>query len=88
VIDKEFLVVVLGFEKFMPYLMGSYVFVFTGHAILKHLSRKRMLNLHSFYGSYYSKSLIVKLKIKRSENAVMDHLSRIVISDTCKNSYF
>ena len=37
VTEKEFLVVVFGFEKLRPYLIGSHVIVHTNHAVLKHL---------------------------------------------------
>jgi len=37
IIEKEFLAVVFGFEKFRPYLIGSHVIVHTNHTVLKHL---------------------------------------------------
>ena len=40
VTEKEFLVVLLGFEKFRPYLIGSHVIVFN-HATLKHIMEKK-----------------------------------------------
>jgi len=41
VTKKEFLVIVFGFEKFRPYLIGSHVIVLTDHATLKHLMKNK-----------------------------------------------
>ena len=41
VLEKEFLVMVFGFEKFRPYLIGSHVIVFTVQATLKHVAEKK-----------------------------------------------
>ena len=41
VTKKEFLAAVLGFEKFITYLIASYVIVFTNHATLKDLIKKK-----------------------------------------------
>ena len=45
---KEFLAIVCGFENFRPYLVRSHVVVFTDHATLKYLFKKKMLSLDSF----------------------------------------
>jgi len=47
VTEKEFLAIVFEFEKFKPYLIGSYVIVFTDHATLKHLVEKKDLKHRS-----------------------------------------
>jgi len=41
VIKKEFLAVTFAFGKFIPYLIGSHVIVFTNQAALKHLVSKK-----------------------------------------------
>ena len=41
VTEKEFLVVIFGFKKFRPYLIGSHVIVYTNHSALKHLLSKK-----------------------------------------------
>ena len=41
VTEKEFLAMTFAFEKFRPYLIGSYVIVFIDYAALKHLLLKR-----------------------------------------------
>jgi len=41
VLEKEFLVVAFGFEKFKPYLIRSYVIILTDHSALKHLVEKK-----------------------------------------------
>ena len=41
VTEKEFLAVIFGFKKFRPYLIGSYVIVYTDRSALKHLLSKK-----------------------------------------------
>jgi len=41
VIEKEFLAMIFGFEKFGPYLIRSHVIVYTDHSALKHLLSKK-----------------------------------------------
>jgi len=38
---KEFLVVIFGSEKFRPYLIESYVIIYTDHPALKHFLSKK-----------------------------------------------
>jgi len=38
---KEFLTVVLGFEKLRPYFIGSHVIVHIDHVALKHIFSKK-----------------------------------------------
>ena len=45
IIEKEFVAVIFGFEKFRSYLIGSHMIVYTNHSALKHLLPKRMLSL-------------------------------------------
>ena len=63
-IEKELLAVVFALEKFIPYLVGSHIFI----PIIPHLgtfSLKRMLRLVSFVGSFYFKNLTLPLRIKK-----------------------
>jgi len=79
VIEKEFLAVVFAIKKFRPYLIGSYVIIFTNHAALKHLLSQKdvkprlvrwMLPLQEFDCEIRDR--------KGSKNPFADHLSRIV----------
>ena len=47
--EKEFLAVVFAFEKFRSYLLGSKVVVYTDHAAIKYLMKKRILQLRREY---------------------------------------
>ncbi|XP_073153025.1 uncharacterized protein [Henckelia pumila] len=58
--EKEMLVVVLSFDKFRSYLIGSKVIVYTDHAAIRYL---------------FSKKDAKPRDKKRSENLVADHLS-------------
>jgi len=40
VTKKEFLVVIFGFKKFRPYLIGPHVIIYNNHSTLKHLLSK------------------------------------------------
>ena len=55
--EKELLAVVFAIDKFRSYLVGAKIIVYTDYAALKYLLRKKMLNLASLDGSYYSKNL-------------------------------
>nr|KYP76842.1 Retrovirus-related Pol polyprotein from transposon opus [Cajanus cajan] len=39
--EKEFLTMVIAFDKFRPYLVGSKVIVYTDHAALRYLFAKQ-----------------------------------------------
>lgn len=76
--EKELLAVVYAFDKFRSYLVGSRVIVYTDHAALKYLMKKKdakprlirwVLLLHEF-------DIEIRDK-KGSENVVADHLSRL-----------
>ena len=69
---------VFAYEKFKPYILGSYVIVHTDHATIKYLMEKKdskprlirwVLSLHEF-------DLEIKDK-KGSDNVIVDHLSRL-----------
>jgi hypothetical protein len=54
--EKELLAVVFTLDKFISYLLGSKVIIYSDHAALKYLSQKRMLNLVLSDGTYYFRS--------------------------------
>ncbi|KAJ9543915.1 hypothetical protein OSB04_023622 [Centaurea solstitialis] len=77
--EKELLAIVFALEKFRQYLLGTKVIVFSDHAALKYLMKKKdakprliqwMLLLQEFYLEIRDKS--------GSENLVADHLSRLL----------
>ena len=39
--EKELLALIFGFEKFRPYLIGSYVIAYTDDSVFKHLLSKK-----------------------------------------------
>ena len=43
-IEKELLAVVFALDKFRPYLVGSFIIVFTDHSALKYLLTKQDAN--------------------------------------------
>nr|CAN67014.1 hypothetical protein VITISV_042810 [Vitis vinifera] len=63
--EKELLAVVFALDKFRPYLVGSFIIVFTDHSALKYLLTKQDAKARDKKGV---------------ENVVADHLSRLVIA--------
>ena len=76
---KEKLAIVYALEKFISYLVGSRVIIFTDHAAIKyHLtkadSKPRLIRLVFLIQEF---DIVIKDK-KGSENVMADHLSRLV----------
>ena len=73
------LAIVYAIEKFIPYLIGSKVIIFTDHAAIKYLltkddSRPRLIRWVLLLQEFY-----IKIKDKKGcKNLVVDHLSRLV----------
>ncbi|KAM1233707.1 hypothetical protein ACFX2J_003385 [Malus domestica] len=57
--EKELLVVVFALDKFCSYLLGTKVIIYSDHAALKYLHRRRP-NQGLFIGCFFSKSAISK----------------------------
>lgn len=84
--EKQLLAIVFALDKFCAYLIGSPIVIFTDHAALKYLLTKKdakarpigwILLLQEF-------DLIIKDK-KGVENAVVDHLSRLVFEESMES---
>jgi len=79
VTKKEFLVVVFGFEKFRPYLIGSHIIIFTDHAALKHLLTKTNAKPRLVRWMLLLQEFDCEIREKKgSKNLISNHLSRIV----------
>ena len=77
--EKKLLTIVCAFDKFRAYLVGKKVTVYTDYSAVKYLISKRdakprlirwILLLQEF-------DLEIKDKKKRTENQVVNHLSRL-----------
>jgi len=83
---KELLAIVFGLEKFRNYLIGSTTIIFTNHAVIKYLltktdSKPRLIRWILLLQKF---NLVIKDK-KRSENLVVDHISRLTKAEImCK----
>jgi len=90
VIEKEFLAVVFGFEKFRPYLIASHVIVHTDHAALKHLFSKKDAKPRLIRWILLLQEFDCEIRDRKgSENLVADHLSRIIVeSESTISKYF
>jgi len=80
--EKEFLAIVYALEKFRSYLVGSKIVIYTDHAAIKYLlckddSKPRLIRWILLLQEF---DLVITDK-KGYENAVADHLSRLVNED-------
>jgi len=87
VTEKEFLAVVVGFEKFRPYLIRSHVIVHTKHDALKHLSCKKNAKPRLLRWILLLQEFDVRFEIKKGfENLVANHLFRIILQKKNKST--
>nr|XP_029144851.1 uncharacterized protein LOC114924447 [Arachis hypogaea] len=76
--EKELLAIVIAFDKFKSYLIGSKVIVFTDHATLKYLLTKQESKPRLIRWILLLQEFNIEIKDRsRAENKVVDHLSRI-----------
>ena len=81
--EKEFLAAVFALEKFRSYIVGSPVTIFTDHAALKYLLSKQDTKPRLTRWILLCQEFNLTIKDKKGlENAVADHLSRLVPEST------
>ena len=82
IIEKELFAMVFALEKFRSYLLGTKVVVFTDHAALRHLLKKKESKPRLIRWILLLQEFDLEIKDKkRAENHVVDHLSRLRIKD-------
>ncbi|CAM8892765.1 unnamed protein product [Rhodiola kirilowii] len=77
--EKELLAVVFALEKFRPYLLGAKVVVYSDHAAIRYLMKKKEAKPRLIRWIFLLQEFDVEIRDKKGiENTVADHLSRIV----------
>ena len=81
-IEKELLAVVFALDKFLSYLMGTSIVVFTDHAALKYLLSKKDAKARLIRWILLLQEFNIQIKDKKGvENVVADHLSRLTFEE-------
>ncbi|KAJ9535703.1 hypothetical protein OSB04_un001141 [Centaurea solstitialis] len=80
--EKELLAVVFALEKFRSYLLGTKVIVFSDHAALKYLLKKKDAKPRLIRWILLLQEFNLEIRDKNgAENLVADHLSRLVLDE-------
>ncbi|CAM9000120.1 unnamed protein product [Rhodiola kirilowii] len=77
--EKELLAVVFALEKFRSYLLGAKVIVFSDHAAIRYLMKKKEAKPRLIRWILLLQEFDVEIRDKKGiENTVANHLSRII----------
>ncbi|CAN6554889.1 unnamed protein product [Malus baccata var. baccata] len=77
--EKELLAVVFALDKFLSYLLGTKMIVYSDHATLKYLLTKKEAKPRLIRWMLQLQEFNIEIRDKKgSENMVADHLSRLV----------
>ncbi|KAJ9535161.1 hypothetical protein OSB04_un001760 [Centaurea solstitialis] len=80
--EKELLAVVFALEKFRSYLLGTKVIVFSDHAALKYLLKKKDAKPRLIRWILLLQEFDLEIRDKSgAENLVADHLSRVMLDE-------
>ncbi|KAJ8770395.1 hypothetical protein K2173_015009 [Erythroxylum novogranatense] len=80
--EKELLAIVFALEKFRSYFLGTKVIVFSDHAALKYLLKKKESKPRLIRWILLLQEFNMEIRDKKgSENLVADHLNRLMLNE-------
>ena len=77
-IEKEMLAMVIAYEKFRPYILGSHVIMHTDHTTIKYLMAKKDAKSRLIKWVLLLQEFVLVIEDKKDkDNVIADHLSRL-----------